>query len=609
MDVRVVVNCREKPISIKVNDMDMEDIYAIQDKLIEEWFQPSNGRDGWEGLIEEVKKMVSDENAKLYFEFHGSKKEEEIFQHCIRKSGCGIKSMSNEDIVEDLIDNARKAEHREAYKDALRSYQESLDFYAKMREAEKVLECQYKIAGLYRRVYSGEINIEDVDREEAAERAIQYYRKAAEAGMKEAKCDLYPLLFATNHEEEAVKWLEKAASEGNVDAQIELGDYLYKPDGREDDKDCIKAFQWYNKAANQNNDVAYMRVARAYENGNGVGKNLYKAFQYLQKAADAGIMEAVLSLADYYDLGWGVEEDNVKAVELYQQAAKSEQSDVASEACCNLGIWYSVGHNVDINLETSFKWYKKATEMESKYKFLGMLNVARAYEEGMGVDKNIDEAEKWYIRAAESEIGFMQNEIGNFYRDTKEDLKSAYYWYRKAAETGDADGQANLGLALQRGNGCEQNYSEAVQWYRTASENGSSSAMYYLGRCFEFGMGEKKDKEIAFHWYKEAADEEQPSPGACYRMAEEYYNVYYKKVDSKKWGRTGGLVALSVLVPVTNLFTVPAALIGSGVTNMSKKIDFMQTEAGKEMMKYYRRAAELGHEEAKKRVEELKFYE
>ena len=135
--------------------------------------------------------------------------------------------------------------------------------------------------------------------------------------------------------------------------------------------------------------------------------------------------------------------------------------------------------------------------------------------------------------------------------------------------------------------------------------NGGKRAVF-VGTCFEYQFKDEPLKET---------DSTNPQTlyavckDALHRMAEEYYNVYYKKVDSKKWGRTGGLVALSVLVPVTNLFTVPAALIGSGGPNMSKKIDFMQTEAGKEMMKYYRRAAELGHEEAKKRVEELKFYE
>lgn len=609
MDVRVVIDCSNEPMSIKVDDMDMDDISAIQDKPIREWFCPSNGRDGWEGLIKEIHKMISDENAKLYFEFYGSAKNRKTFQFYIKQLGYEAGGMSDEIIAKDLVDDAKKAEHREAYKEALRLYQEALEHYETLGQSDKVLECQYKIAELYYRHYAGEINIENIEKEEVVEGAIEYYRKVAEAGIMDAKCHLYTMLFIANRKDEALKWLEEAASEGNVEAQIELGDYLYKPEGTENDRDCKKAFAWYMKATEQNNDVAYMRVARAYEEGKGVGENKKKAFQYFQKAADEGNMEAVLLMADYYDLGWGVEEDNVKAMNLYQQAAKSEQSNIAGEACYYLGMFYEVGHNVDKNLETAFKWHKKAAEMESEYKTLGIFSVATSYEEGLGVDKNIDEAEKWYIKAAESGDGNMQNAAGNFYRDTKKDLKSAYHWYRKSAETGDPDGQGNLGLALNRGDGCEQNYSEAVEWFRKAIENGSSSAMYYLGRCFEFGMGVKEDKEIAFHWYKEASDAEQPSAMACYRMAEEYYNVYYKKIDSKKWGRTGALVAISVLVPVTNLFTIPATLIGSGITNVGKKSTFMQTVAGKEMMKYYHRAAELGHSEAKKRVEELKVYE
>ena len=68
-------------------------------------------------------------------------------------------------------------------------------------------------------------------------------------------------------------------------------------------------------------------------------------------------------------------------------------------------------------------------------------------------------------------------------------------------------------------------------------------------------------------------------------------------------------MAVSVLIPVTNFVTIPAAVIGSGLAYANKKEKFLQTEAGKEMMKYYRRATDLGHSEAKKRLDELKTYE
>ena len=102
-------------------------------------------------------------------------------------------------------------------------------------------------------------------------------------------------------------------------------------------------------------------------------------------------------------------------------------------------------------------------------------------------------------------------------------------------------------------------------------------------------------------------------PHLIYNICEVFIYMckYYKNIDTetKVLGRTGALVALSVLVPVTNFVTIPAALLGSGMVGVSKKKKFVQTEAGKEMMKYYHRAADLGHVEAKKKVEELKEYE
>lgn len=63
-----------------------------------------------------------------------------------------------------------------------------------------------------------------------------------------------------------------------------------------------------------------------------------------------------------------------------------------------------------------------------------------------------------------------------------------------------------------------------------------------------------------------------------------------------------------MVVPVANLIAIPAALVGSTVTRVVKFKAFLQTEAGQTMENYYKRAADLGHEKAKKRLAELQLY-
>jgi TPR repeat protein len=78
--------------------------------------------------------------------------------------------------------------------------------------------------------------------------------------------------------------------------------------------------------------------------------------------------------------------------------------------------------------------------------------------------------------------------------------------YRAAAEAGDADAQANLGLCYEHGTGVEMNQQEAVRWYRKAAEAGSPQGQEYLGVCYENGQGVTKNAPEAVRWYRKAAE-------------------------------------------------------------------------------------------------------
>ncbi|MEZ3424600.1 MAG: SEL1-like repeat protein, partial [Lachnospiraceae bacterium] len=124
------------------------------------------------------------------------------------------------------------------------------------------------------------------------------------------------------------------------------------------------------------------------------------------------------------------------------------------------------------------------------------------------------------------------------------------------------------------------------------------------GVCYENGNGVEKNIETAFAWYKKAADNPLASKDACFKLAE----TYYGQIDSNGNVRSGGIIAASVLIPVTNWFTIPAALVGSAILKRKKYKAFLKTDAGKDMLQYYRKAAGLGHEKAQDRVKKLEKY-
>lgn len=105
---------------------------------------------------------------------------------------------------------------------------------------------------------------------------------------------------------------------------------------------------------------------------------------------------------------------------------------------------------------------------------------------GQGVPRDSNEAVKWLTKAAEQGNAVGQALLGVYYeheakshydgRGIERDYKQAIYWYRKAAEQGDVAAQCSLGDCYYKGIGVEQDYKEAVKWYTKAAVGGFDRA-------------------------------------------------------------------------------------------------------------------------------------
>ncbi|EGG92207.1 hypothetical protein HMPREF0491_01642, partial [Lachnospiraceae oral taxon 107 str. F0167] len=304
------------------------------------------------------------------------------------------------------------------------------------------------------------------------------------------------------------------------------------------------------------------RLGVLYESGN-LGKADYaKAEKWLLKSAENNNTEGQLRLGDLYESGNLGKVDYVNAEKWWKKSAENNNA----EGQWRLGILYVLG-NLD-----------KADYING---------------------------EKWLLKAAENNNAEGQWRLGWLYASGnlgKVDYVNAEKWYKKAAENNNSKGQLKLGLLYES---IEKNYTKAVEWYNKAIKNNDVEAMYRLGLCYEEGKGVKKDVEVAFQWYKKGADAQNPDADCCFKIAESYY----VQINPKGGLKTGVMIAASVLIPVTNFVTIPAAILGAGVGTVMKYDKFVKTDAGKDMMKYYRRAANLGHSKAKERVKELETYE
>jgi uncharacterized protein len=156
------------------------------------------------------------------------------------------------------------------------------------------------------------------------------------------------------------------------------------------------AAELHQKAAAAGYIAANLSLARLYEFGDGVAKDLAKAREHVDRAADAGNVNALIELARYYRDGIGVQRDTSKTIQ-YLKKAVDRGSPVAMN---DFGWHYRDGIGLDRNEREALVWFQRAANLGNLW---AMRNIGALYEHGQGVNKDCRKARDWYMKAAVSD--------------------------------------------------------------------------------------------------------------------------------------------------------------------------------------------------------------
>lgn len=152
-----------------------------------------------------------------------------------------------------------------------------------------------------------------------------------------------------------------------------------------------------------------------------------------------------------------------------------------------------------------------------KWICMAQTNIGRMYREGKGVPQNNKKAVYWYRKAAEQGDAAAQVWLGALYAKGVEGVPvnhhESFEWYSKAAEQGYAEAQYNLGCSHEWE--LQEEHNKAVEWYSKAAVQGHADAQYSLGRLYYNGKvlgwygasAVPQDYKKAFEWYSKAAEQ------------------------------------------------------------------------------------------------------
>jgi len=166
-------------------------------------------------------------------------------------------------------------------------------------------------------------------------------------------------------------------------------------------------------AAERGDASAQFRLARAFEDGDGVPQDDEQAHLWYRKAADQRLASAEFAVGMDYWRGRGVQPDQAEAIEWMRRAAIQGYA----LAQYSLGVAYATGQGVERDGRASIPWFRQAADQglaEAQLKF-GVLSIAFSGLLGTGVGDGVGAAIDSIRGAADRGLGPAQFALGLVY--------------------------------------------------------------------------------------------------------------------------------------------------------------------------------------------------
>ncbi len=324
-----------------------------------------------------------------------------------------------------------------------------------------------------------------------------------------------------------------AAKMGYAPAQVQLGRCYEKNTGI-GKMDWGKAFEWYQKAADQNDPDGCFHTGRCHEFGIGTEKDSHLAAMYYAKSMDR-LPIARSYMAWCFVMGEGIAKNQQKGIDMLQELAAQQEPSAQNV----LGLCYENGYGTPRNYNTALQWYQKSADAGYSS---GQYNLGRCYRHGYGVDIDTAKAERlsreaalagntsaivqlarWFADDTLAQLtsrsrrpGFdphlermLENLAGQNHTAAQVALGGLYIldamWCKVVNRTSSRMyGVGGKHLFMYRPD--ERKLKQAFAWCSAAAETANRRARLYTARCLAFGFGTEADPDRAIALLTEEAD-------------------------------------------------------------------------------------------------------
>ena len=340
----------------------------------------------------------------------------------------------------------------------------------------------------------------DCYKEKKYEEAIKWCKKSAEQGHTKAQHTLAKMYYkgqgVKQDYEESFKWFGKSIENGTAKDQYDLGMRYYK--GEQVKQNYKEAIKWFEKSAKQGHIEAQYNLGTIYYNGNIVEQNYEEAIKWFIKSAEQGNSKAQYNLGAMYEAGEGVKENIEEAIKWYKKSADQGNND-SIEALKELGIDFKKDEELVVFVDPD----EEITDPDEQFK-LGL-----KYYTGRDVKKDFSKAFKLFKKSADQGNVQAMFKVGSMYEDGEgvgQNNRLAYEYFSKSAEKENPQGQFRLGNMYYEGKGVEKSLLMAFKCFLKSAKQGHSEAQCKVADMYINGEGTVRSREKAIEWYTKSAN-------------------------------------------------------------------------------------------------------
>jgi len=359
----------------------------------------------------------------------------------------------------------------------------------------------------------GEIYKEGLGVKKDFQKSLEWMKKAATKGNADAAYELGEMYedgkAVPGSMIEAVKWYTIAADKGDVDAMIALGFCYMEGDGVPADRKT--GSDWFIKAAATGEPDA-MRYLGDYYAQADMGNDCIKAIEWYMKAADAGDSISVKPV------GVMVMKDECAGVDkaAVAQWMKKHAGNNNPDACFYMGGFYVMGIGVKKNAGKGMEMLIRDRELggyTGSQRNFSTNNLFTLYNSGELKEEQQQRLLRWFeTTAARTNDDEMMAVVANIYINKEKasgnDYRAGLDWATRSAERGNPGGCFWLGFIYSKGLGdIKQNDGKAFIWMLKAAQKGDKDAMTMVSEFYEYGTGVERNKEKAAEWKAKAGKE------------------------------------------------------------------------------------------------------